>query len=100
VEQVVVAPDMSNVKLTVNGKAMTLSWDAKNVETQIWMANSVQTEILLTTVGLNGTNTTINGTISGWHCFKMRHKINTSVGAWAIANPADPSDINFCTSIP
>ena len=100
VEQVVVAPDMSNVKLTVNGKAMTLSWDAKNVETQIWMANSAQASTLITTVGPNGANMTINGTVSGWHCFQLRHKNNSVLGNWANANPADPNDISFCTSIP
>lgn len=100
VEQVVIAPDVTNPKLIVNGKAMTLSWDAKNVETQIWMANSAQASTLITTVGPNGSNTTINGTVSGWHCFQMRHKNNSVVGNWANANPADPTDISFCTSIP
>lgn len=100
VEEIVVVPNVTSPKLTVSGKAMTVSWDAKNAETQIYMSNSMQAEMLLTTVGPNGTNTTINGTVSGWHCFKMRHKIGGSLGEWAIANPADPSDINFCTSIP
>ena len=100
VEEIVVVPNVTSPKLTVSGKAMTVSWDAKDAETQIYMSNSVQAEMLLTTVGPRGTNTTVNGTVSGWHCFKMRHKIGGSLGEWAIANPADPTDINFCTSIP
>ena len=100
VEEVVKVPDVSSPKLTVSGKSMTLSWDPQNAETQIWMANSSQASKLLNTVGANGANLTITGSVSGWHCFTFRHKIGTALGEWANANPADPSDINFCTSIP
>lgn len=100
IEDVITVPNMANVKLTVNGKAMTLSWDAKSAETQIWLANSAQASTLITTVGSNGSNTTVNGSVSGWQCFQLRHKINSVLGAWAQANPANPNDINFCTSIP
>lgn len=99
VEEVVTAPDMSNVKLTVSGRAMTLQWDAKNAETQIWMANSAQASTLITTVGSNGTNITVTATIAGWHCFQLRHKQNSVLGNWANANPANPNDISFCTSV-
>lgn len=101
IEQVVTVPDVSSPKLTVTGKSMTVSWDPQaGAETQIWMANSAQSSTLLNTVGAGGSNLTVNGNVSGWHCFTFRHKIGAALGAWANANPADPTDINFCTSIP
>lgn len=100
VEEIVSVPNVKNPRMVVTGKSMTIQWDANAAETQIWMANSVQALTLLTTVGQHGANLTITATVSGWHCIQLRHKIGSAVGAWANANPADPNDISFCTTIP
>lgn len=92
-------PQIENVKATLTGRTVTLTWNAKDFDTEILVTSAQNTvESVLTTVTPNQGTYTYTATAGGWRCHKLRHKSGTVYGAFGQADPNNPADTNFCMS--